>query len=64
MTQRRSAPAPATNAWGGFTREELETKLVELRRLVDGGRLSDRSLDHQYTEISIIERELAGRDGG
>ena len=60
----RPAPMPPANAWAGFTRRELETKLAELRKLVDGGRLSARSLDHQCAEIGIIERELAARDGG
>ncbi len=70
MTQRpparrqRSAPTPVANAWAGFTRGELETKRAELRGLIDGGRLSDRSLDQQFTEIALIERELARRDGG
>ena len=52
------------NAWSKFTTVELETKLVELRKLVDSGTLTDRSLEHQFTEIAFIENELAGRDGG
>jgi len=42
----------------------LETKLAELQKLVDSGMLTDRSLDHQFTEIAFIERELATRDNG
>ena len=53
-----------TDAWAKFTTVELETKLAELQKLVDSGMLTDRSLDHQFTEIAFIERELATRDGG
>jgi len=52
------------NAWAKFTAVELETKLAELRKLVESGTLTVRSLEHQFTEIAIIENELAGRDGG
>ena len=52
-----------TDAWAKFTTVELETKLAELQKLVDSGMLTDRSLDHQFTEITVIERELATRDG-
>ncbi|MDA0991264.1 MAG: hypothetical protein O3A51_11000 [Verrucomicrobia bacterium] len=52
------------NAWSKFTTVELETKLAELRMLVDSDTLTDRSLEHQITAIAIIENELAGRDGG
>jgi len=51
------------NAWARFTTVELETKLAELRKLVDSGTLTDRSLEHQFAEIGIIENELAKRDG-
>jgi len=37
-------------------------KLAELQKLVDSGRLTDRSLEHQLTEMGIIENELAGRN--
>jgi hypothetical protein len=53
-----------TDAWAKFTTAELETKLAELRKLVDGDMLTDRSMDQQFTEIAFIERELASRDGG
>ena len=58
------AATKARNAWAKFTTVDLETKLAELRKLVDSGTLTDRSLEHQFTEIAIIENELAGRDGG
>lgn len=64
MTRRPPAPMRPANAWRGFTRGELETKRAELRRLIDGGWLSDRSLEQQVAEIGLIERELARRDGG
>jgi hypothetical protein len=70
MTQRQrayrepDAAAKEDNAWAKFTTVELETKLAELKKLVDSGTLTDRSLEHQFTEIAIIENELAGRDGG
>lgn len=51
------------NPWAKFTRAELETKLGELRKLIDSGMLTDRSLEHQFTEVRIIENELAGRNG-
>ena len=53
-----------TDAWAKVTTAELETKLAELRKLVDGDMLTDRSMDQQFTEIAFIERELASRDGG
>jgi len=53
-----------TDAWAKCTTAELETKFVELQKLVDSGMLTDRSLDHQFTEVAFIERELATRDGG
>jgi hypothetical protein len=53
-----------TDAWAKFTTVELETKFAELQKLVDSGMMTDRSLDHQFTEIAFIERELATRDGG
>ncbi len=69
MTQRQrayrelDAATKEQNAWAKFTTFELKTKLAELRTLVDSGTLADRSLEHQFTEIVIIENELAGRDG-
>ena len=69
MTQRQcayreiDAATKERNAWAKFTTVELETKLAELRKLVDSGTLTDRSLEHQFTEIAIIENELARRDG-
>ena len=50
------------NVWAKFTTSELQTKLAELLKLVDSGTLTVRSLEHQFTEIGIIEKELAGRD--
>jgi EAL domain-containing protein (putative c-di-GMP-specific phosphodiesterase class I) len=47
------------NAWAVFTTIELKTKLAELQKLVDSGMLSDRSLQHQFLEMGIIENELA-----
>ena len=58
------AMTKARNVWTNFTTIELETKLAELRKLFDSGTLTDRSLEHQFSEIAIIENELAGRDGG
>ncbi len=69
MTQR-SCVRPETslspkeaNPWAKFSKAELETKLGELRKLIDSGMLTDRSLEHQFTEVGIIENELAGRNG-
>lgn len=63
---RRTVDAAGTepNAWLKFTTGELEAKLSELRKLVDSGVLTDRSLNQQFTEIGIIENELARRHGG
>ena len=69
MTQRPSArremsvPPKEVNPWAKFTKAELETKLGELRKLIHSGMLTDRSLEHQFTEVGIIENELAGRNG-
>jgi len=69
MTQRQrayrelDAATKEQNAWAKFTTFELETKLAELRTLVNSGALTDRSLEHQLVEIGIIENELAKRDG-
>ena len=52
------------NPWAMFTSAELETKLHELRKLIDSGMLTDRSMEHQFTEVGIIENELSRRDGG
>ena len=52
-----------TSAWSQFTTEELEGKLAVLRELIDGGRLMDRSAEHQPVEIGISESELAMRHG-
>jgi hypothetical protein len=52
-----------TDAWAKFTTAELKAKLEALQELIEGGTLTDRSLDHQFTEIAFIERELASRDG-
>jgi len=59
----RGHHGPEANPWATFTRAELETKLGELRELIDSGMLTDRSLEHQLTEVGIIENELAGRNG-
>ena len=70
MTQRSSAQPEKrlspkeVNPWAKFTSAELETKLHELRKLIDSGMLTDRSMEHQVTEIGIIENELSRRDGG
>ena len=61
--QGRETAVPETNAWAKFTIAELKTKLAALQELIDGGALTDRSLDHQFMEIAIIENELARRDG-
>ena len=53
-----------TDAWAKFTTAELKAKLEALQELIESGTLTDRSLDHQFTEIAFIERELASRDGG
>lgn len=68
MTSRQNtyremdAAAKERNAWAVFTTIELKTKLEELQKLIDSGMLTDRSLEHQFTEMGIIENELAGRD--
>ncbi len=59
----RGQHGPEANPWATFTRAELEAKLGELRKLIDSGMLTDRSLEHQLTEVGIIENELAGRNG-
>ena len=51
------------NPWAKFTSAELEAKLHELRKLIDSGMLTDRSMEHQFTEVAIIENELSKRDG-
>jgi len=53
-----------TDAWAKCTTVELETKFVELQKMVDSGMMTDRLLDYQFTEVAFIERELATRDGG
>lgn len=60
---RPGARAPSANPWAKFSSLELETKLSELRKLIDSGMLTDRSLDHQLTEVGIIENELTSRNG-
>lgn len=52
-----------TDAWATFTTAELKAKLAALQDLIEGGTLTDRSLDHQFAEIALIERELESRDG-
>ena len=70
MTQRSYAPPETSlspqeaNPWAKFTSAELETKLDALRKLIASGMLTDRSLEHQFTEAGIIENELLRRDGG
>ena len=54
----------AWKAWAKFANVELKTRIAVLRKLVYCGSLTDRSLEHQFTEIAIIENELAARDGG
>ena len=60
---RPALPAEQANPWASFTTGELETKLAELRNLVDADLLTVRSLDRQRVEIGIIENELARRHG-
>ena len=57
-------PVRDANPWAKFSAAELETKLAELRKLINSGMLSDRSMEHQFTEAGIIENELSRRDGG
>ena len=52
------------NPWAKFTTGELASKLRELRKLIDSGTLTDRSLDRQFTEVGVIENELTKRNGG
>ena len=59
----RCAQATDVNPWAKFTAAELERKLDELRKLIDSGMLTDRSMEHQLREVGIIENELASRDG-
>ena len=47
-----------------FTSAELERKLMVLREVIESRMLTDRSAEHQLTEIGIIESELAQRHGG
>ena len=61
--QGRNTAMTDTNAWAKFTTAELKIKLPALQKLIDDGTLTDRSADHQFTEIAIIENELARRDG-
>lgn len=69
MTQRppahreRIPPPKDANPWAKFTSAELETKRHELRKLIDSGMLTDRSIEHQFAEVAIIENELLRRDG-
>lgn len=51
------------DAWAKFTTAELKAKLAALQDLIESGTLTDRSLDQQFTEIALIERELESRDG-
>ena len=70
MTQRSCAspetslPTKEANPWAKFTSAELETKLHELRKLIDSGMLTDRSMERQFTEVGIIKNELSKRDDG
>ena len=59
-----SLSAKKANPWAEFTAAELERKLQELRKLIDSGMLTDRSIENQFTEVGIIENELSRRDGG
>ena len=62
-SRSRIQAAQSANPWAKFTSAELETKLEELRKLIDSGMLTDRSMEHQFTEVGIIENELSRRDG-
>lgn len=64
VAPRRIHTATDANPWAKFTESELETKLTELRKLIDSGLLTERSLEHQFAEVGIIENELASRNGG
>ena len=61
--RRPALPAKEANPWASFTTGELETKLAELRTLVDDDLLTVRSVDRQRVEIGMIEIELARRHG-
>ena len=52
------------SAWEQFTSAELEQKLIVLRGVIESCMLTDRSAEHQLTEIGIIESELVKRHGG
>lgn len=62
--RKASVPVREANPWAKFTTGELASKLRELRKLIDSGTLTDRSLDRQFTEVGIIENELTKRNGG
>lgn len=55
-------PMSQSDAWAKFTTAELKVKLAALRKLINSGMLTARSVDHQVTEIAFIEDELARRD--
>ena len=61
--RKASVPVREANPWAKFTTGELASKLRELRKLIDSGMLTDRSMEHQFTEVAIIENELSKRDG-
>jgi len=52
------------SAWEQFPSAELEQKLMVLREVIESCMLTDRSAEHQLTEIGIIESELAEHRGG
>ena len=52
------------SAFERITRAELEQNLVLLRDLIECGIPTDRYAEHQLTEISAVEIELAKRHGG
>jgi hypothetical protein len=51
------------SAWEQFTSAEREQKLMVLRELIESCMLTDRSAEHQLTEIGVIESELVKRHG-
>jgi hypothetical protein len=52
------------SAWERFMSAELEQKLMVLRQAIESCMLTDRSAEHQLTEIGIIASELAECHGG
>ena len=69
MTVRASATdkklaVKKDNPWAKFTTTELERKLAELRKLIDSGMLTDRSLDHQLLKLALSSVSLRNAMAG